>query len=117
MFDQAFHAAQTGRARKDFRLRRNRHRRFPSAFDFERKHSAEHRHLSFGDFITGMGMQGPDNARAQPFDVCARNSATLAAFSQCARIRQGNVFIPRRISQQSKGEGTAPAEYWIERTR
>ena len=52
-----------------------------------------------------------DNARAQTFRCWARNSATFTAFSECARIRQGSVRIPRRISQQSKGEGTAPPSY------
>ena len=28
-------------------------------------------------------------------------------------MRHGNVRIPRRISQQSKGEGTAPPSYWM----
>ena len=37
-----------------------------------------------------------------------RNSATACAFSQCARIRKAIVFTPRRESQVSNGEGTAP---------
>ena len=52
-----------------------------------------------------------DNGRAQLFDVAQRKSATFIAFSECARIRHGNVRIPRKISQQSKGEGTAPPSY------
>ena len=32
-------------------------------------------------------------------------------------MRHGNVRIPRRTSQQSKGEGTAPPSYWILRIR
>src|SRR5260370_328065 len=45
MFDQAFHAAQTSRAGKNFRARRDFHRRVAAIFHLERKHSAEHRHL------------------------------------------------------------------------
>ena len=47
----------------------------------------------------------------RPFDVRKGKSATFIAFSECARIRHGRVRIPRRTSQQSKGEGTAPPSY------
>ena len=57
MFDQAFDAAQTRCADKYFRFGGDRHRRFASAFRFERKHAAEHRHLLGGDFVAGMRTQ------------------------------------------------------------
>ena len=45
------------------------------------------------------------------FRMSREELAIFIAFSECARIRHGNVRIPRRISQQSKGEGTAPPSY------
>ena len=40
--------------------------------------------------------------------MIVKESRELSAFSECARIRHGSVRIPRRTSQQSKGDGTAP---------
>jgi len=54
MFDQAFHAAQTCCTNKDFRLRGDIHRRLAAAFDFEGEHSAVHRHLPLGNFMSRM---------------------------------------------------------------
>src|SRR5256886_7911041 len=57
MFDQAFHAAQTCCTNKDFRLRGDIHRRLAAAFDFEGEHSAVHRHLPLGNFMSRMRAQ------------------------------------------------------------
>src|SRR5438067_2138284 len=54
MLDQTFDAAQAGRANKNFRARCHFHCRVPSAFRFEREHSAEHRHLRFRDRVNRM---------------------------------------------------------------
>src|SRR5207245_8889458 len=43
--------------------------------------------------------------------------ATRRAFAQGARTRYGGVRIPRRTSQQSNGDGTAPPEAWTARIR
>ena len=34
--------------------------------------------------------------------------ARCNALSECARIRQGSVAVPRKTNQQSNGDGTAP---------
>src|SRR6266567_3812602 len=57
MLDQAFHAAQTGRANEDFRSFCDGHRRLASTFDLEGEHSTEHRHLALGDFVSRMEIQ------------------------------------------------------------
>src|SRR5438105_15561722 len=47
----------------------------------------------------------------------ASHVAIFIAFSQCPRVRHGSERIPRRINQQSKGDGTPPQVVWISRTR
>ena len=57
MLDQTFYAAQAGRADEDFRFRCNRHRSVVTLFRFKRKHSAERRHLSGRDLVSGVRLQ------------------------------------------------------------
>ena len=57
MLDQTFHPAQAGGANKDLRFRGDANRRVAPAFDFHRKHSAEHGHFLSRDVVPGMRAQ------------------------------------------------------------
>src|SRR6266446_8868324 len=57
MLDQAFHTAEARRPRKDFRFCRDVYCSIAIALYFQRKHSAEHRHLLSRNLVTGMRNQ------------------------------------------------------------
>src|SRR5262245_8043864 len=57
MLDQAFHAAETGRASEDFCVRGDYHCSFASVLSLEGKHSAKHRHLPCGNLMSRVRLQ------------------------------------------------------------
>src|SRR6266550_6431568 len=106
MLDQAFYATQTSRASKDFRLRRNRHRRVTAIFNFEGEHSAEQlvrslsrtdRHLAPGDFVSGM--------RAQSRIMYARNFSMLGQkFCDFHRVFRMRPHPPRQGAHPAQNQ-------------
>ena len=100
------------RASAKYAPRRNkRDHFFHRAIQFERNHAAETAHLLAGDVVARMTRQpGEINAADQRMPV-QRIRRWPRRFPACRCILSSRVFIPRMVSQQSNGEGTAPVAF------
>ena len=54
----------------------------------------------------------PGQKTFRTFLFSRRNAATRAPFSSWRGMRTARVLVPRRTSQESKGERMAPAAFW-----